>query len=73
LSERVTPNTAKKRIAGALPDPNQLVKYTNDEALFKAWTITGLSGWIKRQMLSQSPQKSSDDDPVTLHSHLQVR
>jgi acetyl esterase/lipase len=66
LSEPVTPKTAKERIAAALPDPNELVKYTNAEDLMKAWKTTGLSGWIKQQMRSETPKSSSDDRQATL-------
>jgi len=67
MSERLTPKTAKERMAAAVPDPSQLVKYTNDEDLFQAWKTMGLSGWIKQQMLSQNPKKSGDDGAVALH------
>jgi len=57
LSEPVTPKLAKERIAAAVPDSAQLVKYTNAEDLLKAWKVTGLSGWIKQQMRSQKPKE----------------
>ncbi len=57
LSEPATPKLAKERIAAAVPDPTQLVKYTNAEDLLKAWKVTGLSGWIKQQMRSQKPKE----------------
>src|SRR5208282_3924238 len=48
LSDPVTPKTAKERIAAAVPDPSQLVKYATAEDLLKAWKTMGLSGWIKQ-------------------------
>jgi X-Pro dipeptidyl-peptidase-like protein len=66
LSEHITPNDARKRIAAAVPAPNQLVQYGSPQDLFKAWQVTGLSGWIKQQMLSENPRKSGDDGPVAL-------
>ena len=67
LSERLTPKTARERIAVAVSDPSRLVRYENPADLLKAWQVTGLSGWIKQQMLSQNPRKSGDDGPVALH------
>jgi X-Pro dipeptidyl-peptidase (S15 family) len=52
LSDPVTPQSAKQRIAASVPDPVQLVKYNNAADLMKAWQGTGLSGWIKQQMRS---------------------
>ena len=56
LSEPATPNIAKEHIAAAVPDTSRLVTYTNAEDLLKAWKVTGLSGWIKKQMRSQRPK-----------------
>jgi hypothetical protein len=56
LTEPATPNIAKERIAAAVPDSSRLVTYTNAEDLLKAWKVTGLSGWIKKQMRSQKPK-----------------
>jgi acetyl esterase/lipase len=55
LSEPVTPKIVKERIAAALPDPSELIQYTNAEDLLKAWKTAGLSGWIKEQMHVQAP------------------
>lgn len=55
LSDATTPPKAKERLAAAVPSRDQVVKYQNDEALFKAWQTSGLSGWIKQQMSSQKP------------------
>ena len=55
MSDATTPAKAKERLAAAVPSQDQVVKYQNDEALFKAWQTTGLSGWIKQQMSSQKP------------------
>jgi hypothetical protein len=61
LSEPVTPKIAKERIAAAVPNPSQLVKYKNAQDLLKAWETTGLSGWLKQQMRSESPKDGSGD------------
>ena len=53
LSEPATPNVVKERIGAAVPDTSRLVTYTNAEDLLNAWKVTGLSGWIKKQMRSQ--------------------
>ncbi|MGO9446138.1 MAG: alpha/beta hydrolase family protein [Thiobacillaceae bacterium] len=55
LSDAATPKTAKERLAAAIPNQRQVVKYENAEDLFKAWKANGVSGWIKQQMLSQKP------------------
>jgi hypothetical protein len=60
LSEPVTPKIAKERIAAALPDPNELVKYNNTLDLMNAWKVTGLSGWIKQQLRSPAPKGPGD-------------
>ena len=60
LSEPVTPKAAKDRIAAALPDPDELVKYTNALDLMNSWKITGLSGWIKLHLRSPTPKATSD-------------
>ena len=53
LSEPITPKSAKEQIAASVPDPIQLVKYSNAAELMKAWQSSGLSGWIKQQLRSQ--------------------
>jgi hypothetical protein len=60
LSDPFTPKIAKERIASALPDPSQLVKYADAGELLKAWNTTGLSGWIKQQLRSQTPKTAGD-------------
>ncbi len=72
LSEPVTPKIAKEKIAAAMPDPSRLVKYTNAEDLLKAWKTTGLSGWIKQQIRSQTPQGSGDDRRTALSPQPQL-
>jgi len=71
LSEPVTPKIAKERIAAAVPNPSQLVKYANAEDLLKAWQTMGLSGWIKEQMRSQSPKEAVDERRAALGSNPQ--
>jgi hypothetical protein len=67
LSEPVTPKIAKQRLAAAMADPNQVVQYENPKDLMKAWQITGLSGWIKEQMVSQDSKNDREDGQVALH------
>jgi len=64
LSEPETPKIAKERIAAALPNPSELVKYGNARDLFKAWEVTGLSGWLKQQMRSQPPKGADGESAV---------
>jgi hypothetical protein len=52
-----TPKSAKERIAAAVPEQAQVVKYASPEDLLKAWKISGLSGWIKQQL---RPQKAKE-------------
>jgi hypothetical protein len=54
LSEPITPKSAKERIAASVPDPVQLIKYSNASELMKAWQSSGLSGWIKQQLRSET-------------------
>jgi len=63
LSDVTTPTKAKERLAAAVPTQDQVVKYENDEALFKAWKTSGLSGWIKQQMRSQKPEAVAISGP----------
>jgi hypothetical protein len=72
LTEPATPNIAKERIAGAVPDSSRLVQYMNAEDLLKAWKVMGLSGWIKQQMRSQTPKSSGDRRRAVLSSHSQL-
>jgi len=52
-----TPKPAKERIAAAVPEQAQVVKYAGPEDLLKAWKTSGLSGWIKRQVRPQKPKE----------------
>jgi acetyl esterase/lipase len=49
-SDPFTPKPAKARLAAALPEQAQVVKYAGPEDMMKAWKISGLSGWIKQQL-----------------------
>jgi hypothetical protein len=72
LTEPATPNIARERIAAAVPDSSRLVTYMNAEDLLKAWKVTGLSGWIKQQMRSQTPKGSGDGGRATLDFRSQL-
>jgi hypothetical protein len=50
LTDALTPQRAKERIASSLPNNAQLVRYMNSEEHLKAWQQGGLSGWIKGQL-----------------------
>jgi X-Pro dipeptidyl-peptidase-like protein len=63
LSDVTTPTKVKERLAAAVPTQDQVVKYENDEALFKAWKASGLSGWMKQQMRSQKPEAVAMSGP----------
>ena len=54
-----TPKSAKDRIAAAVPEQAQVVKYAGPEDLMKAWKISGLSGWIKEQLRQQKSKESA--------------
>jgi len=54
-----TPKSAKDRIAAAVPEQAQVVKYAGPEDLMKAWKISGLSGWIKEQFRQQKSKESA--------------
>jgi len=56
-TDLATPKSARERIAAALPEQAQLVKYASPEDLMKAWKVSGLSGWIKEQLLPQKTKQ----------------
>jgi hypothetical protein len=58
-----TPKTAKARLAAAVPDQAQVVKYAGPEDLMKAWKISGLAGWIKQQLRPQKATESATSVP----------
>ena len=72
VSEPVTPNISRERIAAAVPERTQIAKYMSPEDLLKAWKNTGLSGWIKQQLRSQVPKGDGDEGRASLSSHSQL-
>jgi len=54
LTDPLTPQRARERIAGSLPNDAQLVQYANPEEHLEAWQQSGLSGWIKQQLRPQT-------------------
>lgn len=67
LTEGVTPKSAKERIAAAAsaaPRKVSLVTYENVEEHKKAWQVSGLSGWIKKQLrpLAKTETTSSPEE-----------
>jgi hypothetical protein len=72
VSEPVTPQISRGRIAAAVPERTQIAKYMSPEDLLKAWKSTGLSGWIKQQIRSQTPKGSGDEGRASLGSDSQL-
>jgi len=66
LSDPVTPNTAKSKIAAAAPVRATVVKYQTDADLYKAWEITGLSGWIKQQLHAPEHNASGENSATPM-------
>jgi len=64
MSDPLTPNAAKAKIAAAVPVRATFVGYNNPQDLLKAWKIDGLSGWIKQQMRPQTPNEKRADAAV---------
>jgi hypothetical protein len=64
LTEPVTPQPAKDRIAAAVRNPTEVVRYGNATDLLKEWQTMGLSGWIKQAMRLRIPGASRDDGRV---------
>ena len=58
-----TPKSAKERIAAAVPEQAQVVKYAGPEDLMKAWKISGLSGWIKQQLRQEKTKEVATSVP----------
>ena len=65
LNGQITPPVARERIAAAAPSRATVMKYQNTEDLYKAWQITGLSGWIKQQLHPPSSTQPGDDRHTT--------
>lgn len=58
-----TPKSAQERIAAAVPEQAQVVKYAGPEDLMKAWKISGVSGWIKEQLRPQKAKEVATSAP----------
>jgi len=56
-TDLATPKLVKERLAAAVPEQAQVVKYDGPEDLMKAWKVSGLSGWIKQQL---RPEKAKE-------------
>lgn len=69
LSEPLTPNAAKAKIAAALPLRATLVRYNSPQELLKAWKSNGLSGWIKQELRPQTANGSRSDAAAPTPSH----
>lgn len=65
LTDPLTPQRTKERIAGSLPNSSQLVRYANPEEHLKAWQQGGLSGWLKQQLRPQpqAPARIRGNEP----------
>jgi hypothetical protein len=68
MSDPLTPNAAKAKIAEAVAPRAIVVRYSNALELLNAWKSNGLSGWIKQQMRPQTPDGSRADAAVSSRS-----
>jgi len=59
-----SPKSAQERIAAAVPEQAQVVKYAGPEDLMKAWKVSGLSGWIKQQLRPQKTKEVATSVPA---------
>jgi hypothetical protein len=59
--EPLTPNSAKAKIADAVPLRITVVRYNSQQDLLNAWKVNGLSGWIKQQLHAQTPNANRAD------------
>jgi len=62
-TDSFTPKPVKERIAKALPQQAQVVTYAGPEDLMKAWKTSGLSGWIKQQLVPQKAKEMATSVP----------
>jgi len=62
-TDSFTPKPVKERIAKALPQQAQVVTYAGPEDLMKAWKTSGLSGWIKQQLVPQKAKEVATGGP----------
>ena len=51
MDEPITPLLAKQKIAAAIAKPAQLASYKDERAHLDAWRVSGLSGWIRDQLV----------------------
>lgn len=68
MSDPLTPNAAKAKLADAAPPSATLVRYNNPQELLNAWKRNGLSGWIKQQMRPQVPKENRADAAAATRS-----
>jgi hypothetical protein len=59
MTDPITPPAAKDKIAAAVPQPSDLVRYDNEQGLLAAWRVTGLSGWMRDQIAPPSTPLSA--------------
>lgn len=45
-----TPPSARRKIAAAIPKPEDLMQYPDSNAHAKVWKISGLTGWLREQI-----------------------
>jgi hypothetical protein len=50
LNDPVTPPSAKDKIAGSAPAPNDVVRYADNTAQHKAVFLVGITGWLSQQL-----------------------
>ena len=65
MTDQVTPKDVKEEFATSVSDPAQSVKYPDARGLLSAWQDSGLSGWIKQHLHSNStPHRVAESKPV---------
>ena len=71
MSDPLTPDAAKPKIAEAMAPRAIVVRYSNPLDLLNAWKSNGLSGWIKQHVRLQTPDGSRADVPGVSSRSLQ--
>jgi dienelactone hydrolase len=54
LDDSVTPAAARDKIAAAVPNKENVIRYTDTTQHLNAWRQTGLTAWIKQQLRPSS-------------------
>jgi len=57
MDDQVTPQAAKDKIAAAVSNPDEVVRYKDVVEHESVWRVSGLSGWLRKQ-LRPSPEQA---------------